>query len=236
MVIPIYDSGIFRLCFGNFEIFKISRSKCFSPKNGSPVVKVSSPWKITHHPNSYFTRKRLFARSEWPRIYFFSRTISRTHFHRTFLSEPKNFLSQKSSSERKNSLLEKKMNDQIKSVSGVNRKFLKLSRLDYPCPGRICSWSDSVTEFSYFFRLVWSVDPWSVIEKQSLIIAKQKKLIFRLHEELEKRNLKTEEVLLVLQGVTMGLKATRNDSTCFSRVQQTELRPPDGPFRPGLLV
>ena len=61
-------------------------------------------------------------------------------------------------------------------------------------------------------------------------------MIFRLHEELEKRNLKTEEVLLVLQGVTMGLKATRNDSTCFSRVQQTELRPPDGPFRPGLMV
>jgi len=57
------------------------------------------------------------------------------------------------------------------------------------------------------------VDPWSVLEKQSLIIAKQKKLIFRLHEELEKRNLKTEEVLLVLQGVTMGLKGTRNGSS-----------------------
>ena len=52
----------------------------------------------------------------------------------------------------------------------------------------------------------------SILEKQSLIIAKQKHLILRLHEELEKRNLKTEEVLLVLQGVTMGLKGTRNGS------------------------
>ena len=52
----------------------------------------------------------------------------------------------------------------------------------------------------------------SILEKQSVIIAKQKHLILRLHEELEKRNLKTEEVLLVLQGVTMGLKGTRNGS------------------------
>ena len=58
--------------------------------------------KITHHPNSYFTRKRIFACSEWPRIYFFSRTISRTHFHRTFLSEPKNFLSHQNLSRTKN--------------------------------------------------------------------------------------------------------------------------------------
>ena len=105
------------------------------------------------------------------------------------------------------------MNDQIKSVSGIHGN-LHLPRVwekfwTGPGPDRY-------------------VDPWPVLEKQSLIIAKQKKLIFRLHEELEKRNLKTEEVLLVLQGVTMGLKGTRNGSS-FSKVQQTE-----SPGRPGI--
>ena len=48
-----------------------------------------------------------------------------------------------------------------------------------------------------------------ILERQSELIAKQKKLIRKLNEELRKRNLKTEEVALVLQGVTLGLKNAR---------------------------
>ena len=48
-----------------------------------------------------------------------------------------------------------------------------------------------------------------ILEKQSTIISKQKKLILKLNDELRKRNLKSEEVALVLQGVTLGLKNAR---------------------------
>lgn len=99
------------------------------------------------------------------------------------------------------------MNDQIKSVSGINGN-LQLPRV----------WEKFWTSPGP----VRYVDPWPVLEKQSLIIAKQKKLIFRLHEELEKRNLKTEEVLLVLQGVTMGLKGTRKGSSSVLKADRYE--------------
>ena len=48
-----------------------------------------------------------------------------------------------------------------------------------------------------------------ILEKQSAIISKQKILILKLNDELRKRNLKSEEVALVLQGVTLGLKNAR---------------------------
>ena len=48
-----------------------------------------------------------------------------------------------------------------------------------------------------------------ILEKQSAIISKQKTLILKLNDELRKRNLKSEEVALVLQGVTLGLKNAR---------------------------
>ena len=48
-----------------------------------------------------------------------------------------------------------------------------------------------------------------ILERQSELIAKQKKLIRKLNEELRKRSLKAEEVALVLQGVTLGLKNAR---------------------------
>ena len=48
-----------------------------------------------------------------------------------------------------------------------------------------------------------------ILERQSAIIAKQKTLILKLNDELRKRNMKTEEVALVLQGVTMGLRNAR---------------------------
>ena len=99
------------------------------------------------------------------------------------------------------------MNDQIKSVSGIHGN-LHLPRV----------WE----KFWTGPGPVRYVDPWPVLEKQSLIIAKQKKLIFRLHEELEKRNLKTEEVLLVLQGVTMGLKGTRKGSSSVLKADRYE--------------
>ena len=48
-----------------------------------------------------------------------------------------------------------------------------------------------------------------ILERQSELISKQRTLICKLNEELQKRNLKTEEVALVLQGVTLGLKNAR---------------------------
>lgn len=48
-----------------------------------------------------------------------------------------------------------------------------------------------------------------IFEKQSAIISKQKILILKLNDELRKRKLKSEEVALVLQGVTLGLKNAR---------------------------
>ena len=85
------------VCLGYFSgISKFSKIlvRNFSPGKWFSKGESQFSMKITHHPNSYFTRKGHFARSEWPRIYFSSRTISRTHFHRTLLSEPKNFLYQ----------------------------------------------------------------------------------------------------------------------------------------------
>ena len=55
-----------------------------------------------------------------------------------------------------------------------------------------------------------------ILEKQSVIISKQKKLILKLNDELRKRNLKSEEVALVLQGVTLGLKNARKGFSFWS--------------------
>ena len=55
-----------------------------------------------------------------------------------------------------------------------------------------------------------------ILEKQSAIISKQKTLILKLNDELRKRNLKSEEVALVLQGVTLGLKNARKGLSFWS--------------------
>ena len=56
-----------------------------------------------------------------------------------------------------------------------------------------------------------------ILKKQSAIISKQKTLILKLNDELRKRNLKSEEVALVLQGVTLGLKNARKGFHFWSR-------------------
>ena len=72
MVIPIYDSGIFRLCFGNFEIFKISRSKCFSPKKWFSIGE--SQFSMKNYSSSellFYSKKTLRTFRMAPNIFLF---------------------------------------------------------------------------------------------------------------------------------------------------------------------
>ena len=163
-------------------------------------MKVSSPWKLLIIRTHILLEKDASHVPNGPEYISFPERSPERIFIEHFSPNQKTFFPTKISPERKINSRENEWSNKISFRDP--RKTLPIE-----CLGKY------LVQPEFLHSPARCVDPWTVLEKQSLIIAKQKKLIFRLHEELEKRNLKTEEVLLVLQGVTMGLKGTRNGSS-----------------------